>query len=139
MGFSNNWRSWIRGCLNSAYASMLVNGSPTPEFKIEKGLRQGDPFSPFLFILAIEALNVVLEEAKVRHFFRGMEVGNDRIHIFHLQFADDAIIMGDWSQINVKNLSRILTCFHLASGLKINFNKSKLFGIGVTDNELSCL
>ncbi|GJT93612.1 putative RNA-directed DNA polymerase, eukaryota, reverse transcriptase zinc-binding domain protein [Tanacetum coccineum] len=139
MGFSNRWRKWIEACLKSAYASVLINGSPTPEFKLEKGLRQGDPLSPFLFILAIEALNVVLEDAKNRHFFRGIEVGKDKIHVSHLQFADDAIILGEWSATNVKNLSRILTCFHLASGLKVNFNKSKIFGIGVNVNELNSL
>ncbi|GKB70932.1 putative RNA-directed DNA polymerase, eukaryota, reverse transcriptase zinc-binding domain protein [Tanacetum coccineum] len=117
----------------------IVNGSPTPEFKIEKGFRQGDHLSPFLFILAIQAFNVVLEEAKSRHFFRGIDVGSNRVHISHLQFADDAIILGEWSQVNVKNLSRILTCFHLASGLKVNFNKSEFFGVGVTNNELTSL
>ncbi|GKB29168.1 putative RNA-directed DNA polymerase [Tanacetum coccineum] len=139
MGFSIKWKNWISACLNSSYASVLVNGSPTPEFKIEKGLRQGDPLSPFLFILAIKALNVVLEEAKSRHFFWGIDVGSNRVHISHLQFADDAIILGEWSHVNVKNLSRILTCFHLASGLKVNFNKSKFFGVGVTNNELTSL
>ena len=48
MGFSLKWRNWIKGCLNSAYGSVIVNGSPTKEFKINKGLRQGDPLSQFL-------------------------------------------------------------------------------------------
>nr|GEU50489.1 hypothetical protein [Tanacetum cinerariifolium] len=73
MVFSQKLRSWIRGCLNSAYASVLVNGSPTQEFKIQKGLRQGDPPSPFLFILAIEALHVSLQEAKSKNLFEGVK------------------------------------------------------------------
>ncbi|GKA30618.1 putative RNA-directed DNA polymerase, eukaryota, reverse transcriptase zinc-binding domain protein [Tanacetum coccineum] len=139
MGFSSKWRTWIHSCLNSAFASVLVNGSPTKEFKIERGLRQGDPLSPFLFILAVEALNVALLEATNNNVFHGIKVGTDKIHISHLQFADDALIMGEWSRSNAKNLSRILTCFHLASGLKVNFNKSKLYGIGTSNVELCSL
>nr|GEX98157.1 RNA-directed DNA polymerase, eukaryota [Tanacetum cinerariifolium] len=53
------------------------------------------------------------------------EVGVDKVHVSHLQFADDALILGDWSKPVIENLSRILTYFHLGSGLKVNFNKSK--------------
>ncbi|GKD51406.1 putative RNA-directed DNA polymerase [Tanacetum coccineum] len=139
MGFSYKWRLWIRSCLNSAFASVLVNGSPTKEFKIERGLRQGDPLSPFLFILAVEALNVALLEASNSNIFKGVKVGKDSVHVSHLQFADDALILGEWSRSNAMNLSRILTCFHLSSGLKVNFNKSKLYGIGVSNVELNSL
>nr|GEZ40502.1 hypothetical protein [Tanacetum cinerariifolium] len=136
MGFSSKWRTWIHSCLNSAFASVLVNGSPTKEFKIERGFRQGDPLSPFLFILAVEALNVALLEAINNNVFHGIKVGTDKIYISYLQFADDALIMGEWSHSNARNLLRILTCFHLASGLKVNFNKSKLYGIGTSNVEL---
>ncbi|GJU62549.1 reverse transcriptase domain-containing protein [Tanacetum coccineum] len=139
MGFSSKWRNWIKACLNSTYASVLINGSPSKEFKVERGLRQGDPLYPFLFILAVEALNVILIEAKNKNKFHGIEVGKDKTYISHLQFADDALIMGEWSLTNAKNLSRILTCFHLASGLKVNFNKSKLFGVGVTPLEVNSI
>ena len=139
MGFSYKWRLWIRSCLKSGFASVLVNGSPTKEFKIERGLRQGDPLSPFLFILAVEALNVALLEASNNNIFKGIKVGKDLVHVSHLQFADDALILGEWSRSNAVNLSRILTCFHLASGLKVNFNKSKLYGIGVSNVELNSL
>ncbi|GJW72625.1 putative RNA-directed DNA polymerase [Tanacetum coccineum] len=139
MRFSSKWRNWIHSCLNSAFASVLVNGSPTNEFKIERGLRQGDPLSPFLFILAVEALNVALFEVTSNNIFHGIKVGKDKVHISHLQFADDALIMGEWSFTNAKNLSRILTCFQLAYGLKVNFNKSKLYGVGVSNSELNSL
>nr|GEU58809.1 RNA-directed DNA polymerase, eukaryota [Tanacetum cinerariifolium] len=58
----------------SAYASVLINGSPTKEFKINKGLRQGDPLSPFLFIFAAEALHVSLQEAKMKNVFQGVKL-----------------------------------------------------------------
>ncbi|GKD45668.1 putative RNA-directed DNA polymerase, eukaryota, reverse transcriptase zinc-binding domain protein [Tanacetum coccineum] len=135
MGFTLKWRSWIQGCLNSAYGSVLINGSPTKEFKIQKGLRQGDPLSPFLFILAMEALHVSLEEAKSKNIFEGVKVGYDKVDISNLQFADDALLMGKWSLTNANNHCRILNCFHLASGLKINFSKSKFFRIGISTNE----
>lgn len=132
MGFCAKWRNWIRGCLSQAYALVLVNGSPTSELKISKGLRQGDPLSPFLFIIAAKALHVALLEAKDKNIFHGIEVGKDKIPISQLQFADDALIMGEWSLSNTKNLSGILNCFYLAFGLKVNYSKSKLYGIGVS-------
>ncbi|GJR33308.1 putative RNA-directed DNA polymerase, eukaryota, reverse transcriptase zinc-binding domain protein [Tanacetum coccineum] len=96
------------------------------------GLRQGDSLSPFLFIISVEALHVSLQEAKSKGILEGVNIGSDNVNISHLQFADDALIIGKWSYENAKNLCRILRCFHLASGLKVNFSKSKLFGVGAT-------
>ncbi|GJT29449.1 putative RNA-directed DNA polymerase, eukaryota, reverse transcriptase zinc-binding domain protein [Tanacetum coccineum] len=129
----------INGCLKSAYGSVIVNGSPTKEFKIQKGLRQGDPLSPFLFIIAVEALHIALEEAKSKHIFEGVKVSSNKVDISHLQFADDALILGKWSIDNAKNLCRILRCFNLAFGLKVNFSKSKLFGVGVSTSKTNNL
>ncbi|GAU31165.1 hypothetical protein TSUD_315900 [Trifolium subterraneum] len=61
MSFPVLWRKWIKECICTASASVLVNGSPTEEFSLERGLRQGDPLSPFLFLLAAEGLNVLMK------------------------------------------------------------------------------
>ncbi|GJQ98698.1 putative RNA-directed DNA polymerase, eukaryota, reverse transcriptase zinc-binding domain protein [Tanacetum coccineum] len=135
MGFSETWINWISGCLNSAYISVIVNGSPTKEFRFQKGLCQGDPLSPFLFIIAVEALHVTLQQAKSRNIFEGIKVGSTGVDVSHFQFVDDALIIGKWSHENAKNLYRILRCFELSSGLKVNFSKSMFFGLGASMTE----
>nr|GEV32531.1 RNA-directed DNA polymerase, eukaryota, reverse transcriptase zinc-binding domain protein [Tanacetum cinerariifolium] len=74
MGFSFKWRNWIHSCLNSAFALVCVNWSPTKEIKLKRGLRQGDPLSPFLFILAVEALNIAILKA-TNNIFHGIQKG----------------------------------------------------------------
>ncbi|KAI3520556.1 hypothetical protein L1887_10005 [Cichorium endivia] len=137
MGFGTKWRSWIHGCLTSSRTSVIINGSPTDEFQISKGVRQGDPLSPFLFIIAMEGLNVALEAARDKGLFKGVKLPRNGPTLTHLFYADDAIFVGEWDRTNLKNLARILKCFHIASGLKVNFNKSRVFGIGASEAEIA--
>lgn len=53
MEFGNKMRMWLKGCLVSSKSSILVNGCPTEEISISKGVKQGDPFSPFLYVIAM--------------------------------------------------------------------------------------
>lgn len=138
MGFGCKWRSWVSGCLTSARASVLVNGSPTMEFPLSKGVRQGDPLSPFLFIIAMEGLNIALQEAREKSLFHGIHIPKSECCLTHLFYADDALFIGEWPRSNLKNLARILRCFHATSGLKVNFYKSKVYGVGISDRELAC-
>nr|GEW37062.1 zinc finger, CCHC-type [Tanacetum cinerariifolium] len=135
MGCRTLWRNWIRACLDSGFSSVLVNGSPTPEFKLSKGLRQGDQLSHVLFIIAIEALHIAMLEAREKHIFQGIKLGESDVTVSHLQFANDAIFLGEWSKPNVLNLIRILRCFQVASGLKVNLSKSRLIGVGPREEE----
>lgn len=116
---------------------MLVNGSPTLEFQVSKGVRQGDPLSPFLFIIAMEGLHVAMKTALDKHLFHGITLPNNGPTISHLMYADDVMFVGEWSISNVLNLKRLLRCFHLSSGLKVNYTKSKVFGFGIDCNDLS--
>ncbi|GJW49120.1 reverse transcriptase domain, reverse transcriptase zinc-binding domain protein [Tanacetum coccineum] len=137
MGFGDRWCNWIEACFKSSRISVLVNGSPTGEFSMERGIRQGDPLSPFLYLIAAEGLNVTLKEAVSKGIYKGVQIGRERrASISHLQYADDTLVFGEWNSVNAKNLMRILECVQQASGLKINNNKSKLYGIGVSNQEV---
>ncbi|KAJ9562049.1 hypothetical protein OSB04_007209 [Centaurea solstitialis] len=136
MGFGDKWRKWIEACLLSSRVSVLVNGSPTDEFPMERGLRQGDPLAPFLFLVVAECLHLLVKEAEGKGLFKGVKVGKDEVNVSHLQYADGAIFFGEWEIGNFLNLLKILECFHLVSGLKINLRKSKLFGVGVSLDEV---
>ncbi|KAJ0554035.1 putative RNA-directed DNA polymerase [Helianthus annuus] len=139
MGFPSRWCRWIRGIISSARASVLVNGATTFEFKCDKGMRQGDPISPFLFLIVMEALSCMINKAIGLGIVKGVDLPNDGPLVSHLFYADDAIIIGEWSRENIINVVRILKCFHACSGLQISFSKSNLFGLGVSHGEVEDL
>uniref|UniRef100_A0A251RWC4 Putative reverse transcriptase domain, Reverse transcriptase zinc-binding domain protein n=1 Tax=Helianthus annuus TaxID=4232 RepID=A0A251RWC4_HELAN len=136
MGFSFKWCSWIKGILSSARASVLVNGAPTFEFKCNKGMRQGDPISPFLFVIVMESLSCMISRACELGLVRSIDLPFDGPSVSHLFFADDAIIFGEWDRDSILNVVRVLKCFHVCSGLYINFGKSNIFGLGVSTEEI---
>ncbi|KAJ0727756.1 putative RNA-directed DNA polymerase [Helianthus annuus] len=139
MNFPARWRKWISTTLNTARASVLVNGSPTMEFECTRGLRQGDPLSPFLFVIAMEALTGVMKQATMVNLFKGIKCTNDGPVISHFLYADDVIFLGEWSTENASNLRRILRCFYLASGLKVNLAKSSVYGVGINQHEVQSM
>jgi len=100
MGFGEKWRRWIRGCLESSRASVIINGSATKEFPISKGVRQGDPLSPFLFIIAMEGLNIALKTTRQNFLFHGIQIPNGGPTLSHLFYADDALFVGKWESSN---------------------------------------
>jgi len=138
MGFHCRWIKWVRGCLESATVSMLVNGSPTEEFKPSRGLRQGDPLAPFLFLVVAEGLAGLVREAVKANLLTGLKVGRKKIELSLLPFADDTLFLCENSFTNVVTLKAILRGFELASGLKINFHKSKLAGFNVLSRDIDC-
>ncbi|GKC46974.1 RNA-directed DNA polymerase, eukaryota [Tanacetum coccineum] len=111
-------------------ASILVNGSPTNEFPICCSLKQGDPLAPFLFILVMESLHLSISRDITDGFFNGLHI-NASMSLSYLFYADDAVFLREWSDENLDNLLKILRCFHLASGLRINIAKSHVLGVGV--------
>lgn len=132
MGFPILWRKWIKECVGTATASVLVNGSLTNEFSLGRGLRQGDPLSPFLFLLVAEGFNVLMEAMVARRLFHGYCVGShDPLMVSHLQFADDTLILCEKSWANIRALRATLLIFEELSGLKVNFSKSLLVGVNV--------
>nr|GEU68392.1 hypothetical protein [Tanacetum cinerariifolium] len=136
IGFGCRWRSWIKGCLRNARATVLVNGSPTKSFR---GLKQGDLLSPFLFILAMKGLHAFIYKAMNMGNYKSISIGDNNLRISHLMYVDDVIFMGEWLITNAHNLLCILRCFFLVSGLKINVHKSNLSGVGMSNDDIQAM
>ncbi|GKV16062.1 hypothetical protein SLEP1_g26767 [Rubroshorea leprosula] len=115
MGFSKKWRKWIQECLRSSSVPVLINGSPTKEFTVSKGIRQGDPLSPFLFLIVAKGLNGLVSAAVEKNLYKGVMVGKRDTTVTHLQFADDTIFFGEASDENIKVVKGIMRTFELAS------------------------
>lgn len=132
MGFDERWIRWINFCISTIKFSILINGSPAGFFSSQRGLRQGDPISPFLFILAMEGLNILFKSTKANNRIRGFRV-NYRdpvsVEVTHLQYADDTLVFCDTDRDQVLILRVIFIFFEAISGLRINWNKSFIYPI----------
>jgi len=121
---------WIKAYVSTAHISILVNGAPCKPFKMGRGLRQGDPISPFLFVMMTEVLNKLLSKAAAAGFFQGIHIGTGNVNITHLQFADDTLIFCEPEIDYLRIIKRVLFIFQRFSGLSVNYAKSGLIVLG---------
>ncbi|KAF8672185.1 hypothetical protein HU200_049753 [Digitaria exilis] len=130
-GFDSKWRRWITSLLSTGHTSNLLNGSPGRWFQCRRGLRQGDPLSPYLFIIVAD----VLKQLILRHSADLEHPLVSGVPCPVLQYADDTLILlrGNCSAASV--LKRVLEDFAQATGLTINFHKSTFIPLHLTDDE----
>lgn len=91
-GFSRQWINWIYECLSTPRFSILVNGKPEGLFSSSKGVRQGDPISPFLFIIIAEAFGRAIKSRHANKHLEGIKTTN--FVATHQQFVDDNLLLG---------------------------------------------
>ncbi|GKA65245.1 RNA-directed DNA polymerase, eukaryota, reverse transcriptase zinc-binding domain protein [Tanacetum coccineum] len=119
----------------SSRGLIIVNGSPTEEFQFYKGLKQGDPLSPFLFILIMESLHISFQRVVDAGMFKGIMLSSS-LQLSNMFYADDVVFLEQWSDANFDTIVHVLECFFRASGLRINMSKSKLMGISVEKDKV---
>ena len=112
-----------------------LNGENGPYFKTHRGLRQGDPLSPLLFNLAVDALDHILATVKCKGHIKGVVPHLVEGGLTHIQYVDDTVILMDLDDKTIRNTKFLLYCFEWMSGLKINYHKSEVLVFGATEDE----
>lgn len=127
-GFHYDWIELVMHCIKSVSFSIILNGSPQGWFQPSRGIRQGDPLSPYIFILAMEPLirrfNSLAVNSKAQVGILSSPLG---FRISNLMFADDCLLFAKATKKATRNICKVLDAFSAASGQKINFHKSSLF------------
>jgi len=126
-GFDQSWIKWILSMVSSPIMSILLNGSPSEAFTPSRGLRQGDPLSPFLFILAAEGLGSLVNDQVSREQIKGLQICGEDIPVSHQQFVDDVMLYGQATLKEAQKIIKSLSQFSESFGMEINKDKSKVF------------
>ncbi|XP_026434310.1 uncharacterized protein LOC113331882 [Papaver somniferum] len=124
LGFHKDWCDMIFECISTVSASVLLNGSPGEVFYPSRGLRQGDPLSPYLFIIVMDCFSRLMVKAEHAGVLQGIKVPTSSPAISHLFFADDCLIFAKANLQGARTLDSIIKNFSKYSGQSINFGKS---------------
>jgi hypothetical protein len=138
-GFPSKWLDWMRLIFESGTSAVILNGVPGKAFFCKMGVRQGDSLSPLLFVLAADLLQTLLNAAQASgDLSPPVPLPNDP-DFPNLQYADDTLIFmqGDVAQLTF--LKNLLQQFGESTGLKVNFEKSFMVPINVTDDNFNIL
>ncbi|XP_020987484.1 uncharacterized protein LOC110275634 [Arachis duranensis] len=125
-GFAEKWVDLVMKCVRSASYRVRVNGELSKKIKPQRGLRQGDPLSPYLLILAAEVFTILMQQAKEKGNITGLKIAPTAPAITHLLFTDDCIIFAKAKEEEIFQIITVLNEYTEASEQIINMNKSGL-------------
>ncbi|XP_058783149.1 uncharacterized protein LOC131657807 [Vicia villosa] len=127
MGFADKWIHWMMMCVTSVNYSVLVNSDNVGPIEPGRGLRQGDPLSPYLFILVSEGLSSLIKSAVSKGDIHGIQICRGATSVSHLLFADDCFLFCRATLSEVHHIMEILDLYAKAAGQEINMSKSEVF------------
>jgi len=127
LGFADRLVDLIMSCIRTVSYSLLINGQPQGHIKPSRGIRQGDPLSPYIFVLCAEVLSSMLKQSSMEGLVSGVPVSRGGTRIQHLLFADDCLLfcranLNEWGHIH-----SLLCRYEEASGQQINREKTAIF------------
>ena len=121
------WVKTVMRCVNSVTYSIKINGHPCGHIIPTRGIRQGDPLSPFLFLFCAEGLSALIRKAMERGQLNGVAACQRGPKISHIFFADDNIIFCRATIEECSTLENILETYERSSGQQLNREKTALF------------
>lgn len=124
LGFDERFIKLIMNCITSVTFSPLINGTPSNVITPERGLRQGDPLSPYIFIICAEALSTAFHRAAQMQHISRMRVSRGGPIVSHLFFADDSLLFCEANNDELERIMEILKRYETASGQEINLYKT---------------
>lgn len=138
-GFGLKWLTWITKLFEGSKTCINFNGQLSEYFRFKRGVRQGDPLSPFLFDIVADVLNRIIKNAHNKGHLHGLDRENTMGSILNLHFADDTLLFLDAAPQNIEILKWLLIGFEDLSGMKINFAKCELIPLNIPSDEGSFL
>ena len=136
LDFDGKWRNLVGCCIRSVSFSIMVNGEPRGFFHPSRGLYQGDPLSPYLFLLCAEGFRSLIQQAANNGEICGVPLCKEGPKITHLFFVDDSMLFCRANDIDFQTVMNILTKYEEALGQKINHGKTQLFFSANTQEDI---
>jgi hypothetical protein len=135
MGFPQRWIDWVRAILSSGSSAMLLNRVPGKFFKCKRGVRQGDPLSPLLFVLAAELLQIIINIAAAMNLLTP-PVPQPTEDFPIILYADDTLLILQADSRQLVFLKALLNSFADSTGLKVNYRKSQMLPMNVSQEKM---
>ncbi|GKU92629.1 hypothetical protein SLEP1_g6336 [Rubroshorea leprosula] len=135
LGFPPLFINWLVACITTPKLSVVFNGNLVGYFPGKKGIKQGDPLSPYIFVICMEILSRMLNKAATEGQL-AYHPKCAKVKLTHLCFADYLIIFTDGRASSLAAIDDTLKSFYSVSGLKVNYAKSELFCCGIPTDEV---